>query len=352
MVSPGSNVGAIDLHLKAQPLYTVRFKASSPPCKSSSLQLFDIVRRSSTGATLMAGIVLSSATVPSRFEAVAANANLRNVEGDSWISPGLSPGEYDIDFSSCFNSMPFGPENFGHMHVQVVDRDVDSGAMDVRVVGAPLIGHVSLAPSAASQVDLQKILVQPVDLEHRSPFLFPSGGRSMGIPGLGVPASDGTFSLQRVVPGRYALTIRGLPKDVYIESIRTGGLDVRDVGFDFNGQPAGPVEITLNDMAGSVSGVIENSRHDPVVNALVVLVPARARRENITLFKTMMTDQTGQFEIRGITPGDYTAFAFEDIEPRAYLNSEFLDKFEGRGMRLQVERASAIKTTIAVIMSQ
>ena len=44
-----------------------------------------------------------------------------------------------------------------------------------------------------------------------------------------------------------------------------------------------------------------------------------------------MTDQEGRFTLRGITPGDYRIFAWEDIEPFAYFDAAVVKQYEAAG---------------------
>ena len=44
------------------------------------------------------------------------------------------------------------------------------------------------------------------------------------------------------------------------------------------------------------------------------------------------------FEIRGITPGDYQAFAWIDAPATAFRNAEFMKPFVGKGTPVKLER--------------
>jgi protocatechuate 3,4-dioxygenase beta subunit len=47
-------------------------------------------------------------------------------------------------------------------------------------------------------------------------------------------------------------------------------------------------------------------------------VPEPSRRTQYTLFKEQTTDQYGHFELRGIAPGDYKLFSWEEAESGAW----------------------------------
>jgi hypothetical protein len=59
------------------------------------------------------------------------------------------------------------------------------------------------------------------------------------------------------------------------------------------------------------------------------MAPKGDRRNRPDQYRVSSTDEDGAFDLRGIPPGDYQLFAFEDIEDRAWLNTEFITAFTG-----------------------
>jgi hypothetical protein len=74
----------------------------------------------------------------------------------------------------------------------------------------------------------------------------------------------------------------------------------------------------------------------PAAGATVVLVPATARR-NATLYDSTISDASGRFRLQGIVPGDYLLFAWEDVEPGAWRDPDFLRPFESLGRLVRVQ---------------
>ena len=52
------------------------------------------------------------------------------------------------------------------------------------------------------------------------------------------------------------------------------------------------------------------------------------------------SDQSGHFIIRGIAPGDYKLFAWEDIENNAYFDPDFMRRSESSGKPVRVTESS------------
>ena len=173
----------------------------------------------------------------------------------------------------------------------------------------------------------------------------PSGGGPLlmallGGTSAGRPAADGTFSLQRVTPGDYKVSVSGLGPNMYVKEARLDQTDILGgvkIGDRINGQ----LELTLSYNAGSVEGTITDVASKPVSGVQAVLIPdQRERRE---LFKTAITDQSGKVTFRGVTPGTYRLFAWEDLEPYSYFDPEVLRQYEQQGKLVNVkESANAV----------
>jgi len=66
-------------------------------------------------------------------------------------------------------------------------------------------------------------------------------------------------------------------------------------------------------------------------------VPEASRRTQYRLYKPQTTDQYGRFELRGIAPGDYKLFSWEEVESGAWEDPEFLKPFEEKGERISLQ---------------
>mgnify|MGYP001259414705 CR=1 FL=1 len=57
----------------------------------------------------------------------------------------------------------------------------------------------------------------------------------------------------------------------------------------------------------------------------------------------------GRFTFRGITPGDYRIFAWEDIEPFAYFDPAVVKQYEALGKAIRVQEASSESAEVRLI---
>ena len=77
--------------------------------------------------------------------------------------------------------------------------------------------------------------------------------------------------------------------------------------------------------------------------------PTDGRRQNTALYRTTRSNADGRFALSNVPPGPYTVFAWESVSGGAFQNAEFLSRYTGRGVAINVtagNRASANVTLI------
>lgn len=276
---------------------------------------------------------------------------------NDWSSPLLYAGSYDIYRYSCMGDSPQG---FSRLSVTIVDRDVDAGTVTVQPV-VKLTGRISiqeragrtLTPSSATAIKLETLDVSLVDLENRPSIknnVF-SLAMSLGSARPRPVSADGALALPDVAPSRYAVGVAKTDPDMFLASVRYGGIEVRDTGFELDTRGLGVLELLLDYPGGLVDGIVLDTKQRAAIGAQVVLFPVLSNKRSPVLFRTMLTDFDGKFSIRGIAPGDYGILAFESIPEGAYLNAEYLKNFEGRAVKVHIERGSVSHESMISIPS-
>ena len=118
----------------------------------------------------------------------------------------------------------------------------------------------------------------------------------------------------------------------------TDGLDVTDHSVD-------SLVVIVGSKGGTVEGIVYGERQEPIIAAHVVLMPNSSRRA----LKIETTDHSGRFAIRGIVPGDYKIFAWEDIEPNAYFDPLFMEHYESQGQPLHIDESGQVTLALKAI---
>jgi hypothetical protein len=147
--------------------------------------------------------------------------------------------------------------------------------------------------------------------------------------------STGKFILAPIMRERYSIRVGGLQDDAYLARVQINGKDMLPTEVDFPAEPdAANLVLTVNPDGGRVSGAGERPE------STVVLAPDVRTRTD--LFKTARTNAKGEFEIRGIAPGNYTLFVLKDAAAGAWEDAEFMKRFEGSGRRVVITSGARI----------
>ncbi|MFB3922957.1 MAG: carboxypeptidase regulatory-like domain-containing protein [Terriglobia bacterium] len=245
---------------------------------------------------------------------------------------GVTPGSYFLEAAWWSE----GTENSVRIPLEVGTADVD-GISVVLTVPARIPGRVRVEGDA------------PVTLSGLQVFLAPSEW-GMGPGGLEVTVKpEGTFVFPSVSDGEYRIEIWELPEDCYIKSARLAGESVLETGLRVSsGQVGGSLEIVVSSAGGRAEGIVTRDGQ-PFSGAHVVLAPEGSKRNQMRLFKQANTDQYGRFQVRGIVPGDYRLFAWEELEPGAYQDPEFLKRFEDQGEPVRIEENGRVTAQLKLI---
>lgn len=81
-------------------------------------------------------------------------------------------------------------------------------------------------------------------------------------------------------------------------------------------------------------------KNEPAPGPTIVLVPKEpARREIPLYYPQAVTDQFGQFALKSILPGEYKAYAWEDVESSAWMDPEFMAPLADKGSPVSVSES-------------
>jgi len=245
---------------------------------------------------------------------------------------GVTPGPYSL----LANWLEEGEVYQARQTLDIGDADVD-GISLVLAPGIELKGRVHIEGNAQLNLADCRVLLQPRDDPE-------TGATSVSV------KPDGTFAVKNVGSEVYDVTLAGAPEDFYLKAARLGSDNVLEAGLNLaHGRQPGTLELALSSGGGQIDGIVTNEQQG-LNSALLALVPEPRHRDQIRLYKSTTTDQYGHFTLRGIAPGDYKLFAWEDIEAGAYLDADFLQPYEERGENLRVVEAGRHSVRLKLIL--
>jgi len=165
-------------------------------------------------------------------------------------------------------------------------------------------------------------------------------------------SADGTFVLKNVADDIYDVFVAGLPQNYYLKAARCGNDEVLDAGFRPQRDAQRDLELTLSPGGGRIEGVVSQEQGKAFEGAFVVLIPELGRRNQARLYKTANTDKLGQFELRGIPPGDYKLFAWENPDSVPYRDPDFLQVYDKSGEPVHVTEGGGYIAALKLIVGE
>ncbi len=304
----GARISGIDFTLTRNRVFHVKGRVSMPPGMYAQVEL-------SSGGSAKQDIDRFSSHVQESgdfdFPAVTGGSYILRVEAKKTTEV-LAAGRYVIDMNN--------EESRTTVPVEVA-RDVDGLRIAVEP-NAEIAGHITVED--ADGLQLPKLFAY----FHTATEIFPMA-RLM---------PDATFS-KELPDGHYQIYVGcdGDMNGLVIRSIRSGSVDVLRDGLTMQGPGKVAVEIVLTPDAASLNGVAVDKDDVPAASTTVVAIPETAFRSRADRYFVESTDAQGHFTMKDLPPGNYTIFAWDDVEPDAWFDPEFLRPIESRGEAIKIE---------------
>ena len=242
---------------------------------------------------------------------------------------GLLPGVYELNGADNATTA----QKLGNLAIAVGAENID----DLRLVLKPVWAVKGRIGSEEPAMALPPIRVQ----------LRGSHGYASSQPN--PTAADGTFTLTRLMSDEYRLVFFGLPEDVFVRSAKYGDVDVLNSTLRIEREVSSELDIVISRKTGSLDVAVVDRDRKPSAATTVVLVPDSVLRQRSELYRTATTDSSGRASILNIPPGNYRAFAWAEIEPNAWQNSDVMRQYEERGTAVTITEGSKGTAVVTAI---
>jgi protocatechuate 3,4-dioxygenase beta subunit len=158
---------------------------------------------------------------------------------------------------------------------------------------------------------------------------------------------DGGYSAY-LYPGHYQVRFTSYTDpNIFLKSATLDGVDVLASGFTITVAGQRRMELLVSRDSGQAIGTAIDDDFKPVAGATVLLVPKPLNMAE--QIRVATADQNGRFEFKGVSPGDYRALAFDDVEPGAWLDPAFWKARDSQGEPVTVRRKESAAIRLRVV---
>jgi hypothetical protein len=255
-------------------------------------------------------------------------------------------------------SIPIGV----YLPIEMGEQDLDNISLNL-LQGGTLVGEFLFEGKLATDLTPQQKSSFRVNLLRQPDIPGASlGGASTAA--IAANAVDTTFRMQNIYPGDFRVMVTPLTNsfswspppvlgeplgNIFVRSIRFGSTEVLTDGLRLaTSNPDQRLQIVLA-TGGKLAGVVTNERNEPMANVKVAMIPDFAYRQREDLYKSAVTDASGNFKMQGIAPGDYRVFAWEDIADGAWQDADVLRNVEVRGKSVRIAEGGQAAMEIVAI---
>jgi hypothetical protein len=303
--SPGADISGIDFRMAPARGVTVRGHVGSAPDRNIQ---FTLTPKDPIGREL-------------RSQGARVNAST----GEFQI-PNVLPGSYELVAIASAE----GRSYFGKVSVEVGTAPLDP--IDMVLAAASVVsGSISIESDAKVPMNNLRVMMSPLE-----------GRPMMGPPPQAEVQTDGTFTVNSVIPGRWRLLVNGAPG--YIKSVKQGDQEVSPWDLEIGTSP-----VQLKVVVGTKFAQLEAAPSGPVVGSepiSVVLWPASGDpnfQQNFPLNPQGPSRMT-------VPPGRYYACAFEAAQPWMLMQNGALRKaLESRCETVEAPEGGSARVQVLLI---
>jgi protocatechuate 3,4-dioxygenase beta subunit len=280
------------------------------------------------------------------FGSFSAGPDVTVAPDGTFTANNVPPGEYTLSASRMADD-PHGEPEVAITRLVVEGTDIEgitlSGSAGGTVSGRFVVEGETVPKMSAIRVQIAEALrIQP------SPVLlgaFRNNGGSSPV------KDDGTFSVEHVF-GRARFRV-SVPEGWMLKAVMHNGRDLADDPIELqSGETLNGVEVIVTNRVTSIAGQLTDDKHMPLRDATVVVFPDDQAKwfESSRSVRAVRPDQEGQWEIKGLPPGEYLGIALPYVEDGGWNDPDYLEALRKDATRVTLAEAASQTVPLKLVV--
>jgi protocatechuate 3,4-dioxygenase beta subunit len=256
-----------------------------------------------------------------------------NADGTFSI-PNVPPGDYVLTASRQPGES--GDPEVAQLPLSVGTTDLEQVTL-VGSRGGSVAGQVVVDGATAPEMSSVRIAILEPTRGQPSPTLLGAFRGSSGF-ATAIADEDGRFSVDNVF-GRARIQVT-LPDGWMVRSVEHEGQDIGDAPIELgSGERISGIQVVITDRVTRVFGQLLDRKNQPLRDATVLVFPRERERwfESSRRMRAVRPDQRGEWEVKGLPPGEYLAVALEYVDNAGWIDPDYLESLRESAREVRVD---------------
>ncbi len=260
----------------------------------------------------------------------------------------LAPGEYKLRVQTSTEVNGVTVQESASVPLVASGVNLDGVAITTSS-GWSVAGHVIGEDGTAPSVARERVRIIARSVSGDASFSPPPGAGADS----GRMKADWTFEATGITS---ASRIRATVPDGWIvKGIQQDGRDVTDVVFDLkSGDTVSGLQVVLSNRVNSITGQLTDSKGAPISDGTVIVFASEPDKwhEDSRYVRSARPDQSGNYKITGMPPGEYLAVAIDYVEEGTWNDPEYLESIRRYGQRITLGETDAQAISLKLVTPQ
>ena len=164
------------------------------------------------------------------------------------------------------------------------------------------------------------------------------------------PCAAGGTTDFKLPSDHYQIALGNVPSGFHVVEISGPGGAILSNAIPVSGN--GTFQVVFSNLGASVRGVVKEEDGRVVPDAVVALIPDEPLRGIGYLYRSIVSDVDGNFELSGIVPGKYHLFAWPRTNGTPFMNEDFMNNYQAVGKPVAINKSDDLITVDVTVLKQ